>query len=165
MIRRMKRFVGLFICFLLLFAIAVPAVAQTTAANTFTCTQLAILDSVTATTKVISAPTPATSNATINGAIVAIPTGKRIRICHITYRVVQGVAAADFGLKTGTGTNCGTGTANLTPQWAGVASITETMTILYGSDGSVLVPAGKDLCFALSAAPTKAQISISYGVW
>jgi hypothetical protein len=167
----MKRFISFSLAFLLMFAVGAfvapsMASAQTTAAGAFTCNQYAILDNVTATTKVISAVAATTTTINING----VPTStqinsKRIRICNVSFRVKQAAGAANFGLTTGTGTNCGTGSASLTPQWYGTASVVDEKTINYGSDGAVLVPTAKDLCFALSAAPTNAQIAISYAVY
>lgn len=172
-IRRMKRFSSLFTAFLLclivmLFAtLIVPlASAQTTIANTFTCSQLAILDNVTATTRVIVAA-GSTQTVYVNGVATQVSTNsRRLRICNVTFRVKQTATPANFGLTTGTGTNCATGSANFTPQFVGTASTNDTLLMNLGADGALLVPIGKDLCLSISVAvPTQAQILVSYGTW
>jgi hypothetical protein len=47
---------------------------------------------------------------------VAPVAGQRVMICG--YVLNAGAAAASFQLEYGTGTNCGTGTQALTPQWS-----------------------------------------------
>lgn len=142
------------------------ASAQTTIANTFTCSQLAILDNVTATTKVISA-VGSLQTIYINGVATSTGTNsRRLRICSVVFRVKQTATPASFGMTTGTGTNCATGSTSFTPQFVGTASTNDTLPLNLGADGALLVPIGKDLCFSISVAvPTQAQILVSYGTW
>jgi hypothetical protein len=118
-----------------------------------------------ATTRIVTAGAARTLTATINGASTNVGTSPSIHICGVELRIVQTTGAADYGLVTGTGTNCGTGQANLTPQWKGTASVTEIMDRNYAPEAVLTAPAGKDVCVKLSATPTGALVLIRYGYW
>lgn len=140
--------------------------AQTTSGNAPICGSIAILDGVTVNTRVIVGPAATNTTIFINGVpTVTQINSTRIHLCNIHYRVNQTATAANFGLATGTGTNCATGLANFTPQWTGVVSSVNDFGENFTSSAGLVVPAGKDLCLRLSAAPTGAQLQISYGIW
>jgi hypothetical protein len=162
--RTMKRlFSCTSICILALLLVAVPAFAQAARTDTApTCTLSALLNSVTATTEIVAAPSASTTAVFINGVSTSVSKAKAIQICSVNVLVNQAVGAADFGLIYGTGTNCGTGGTNLTPQWVGTASVKETWAFSGSSSDVIAAPAGKAVCLKLSAAPTKAQVLITY---
>jgi hypothetical protein len=113
------------------------------------CPYVAFTNTTTATVQLIAAPT--------NTAF-----GKRLMLCHVDILVKQTTGAADFGLITGTGTNCGTGGANLTPQWVGTASVIDKYNQDFGLS-PIPVTANKAVCLKLSATPTNAQAMVTYG--
>jgi hypothetical protein len=83
--------------------------------------------------------------------------GKTIYICGYT---IHGGGATNVGLSTGTGTNCATGTAALTPQYvlASGTDVTDSSPFFRG----LQVPPSVDLCVNSSAAAA-AQVTIYYG--
>ncbi len=91
--------------------------------------------------------------------------GFAIHICSVEMMVVQTGTPSSFGLVTGTGANCATGTANLTPQWAGTASVKDTKTTVYTRDAALAAPANAAVCLNLSATPTSAQLLVTYIVY
>lgn len=123
----------------------------------------AAVASFTTTTRIVTAATARTNTININGTPTAVTATSSIRICGVELRVNQTSSAADYGLVTGTGTNCGTGQANLTPQWKGTISVIEIMDRNYNAQAPLTAPAGKDVCVKLSAAPTGALAIIRYG--
>lgn len=108
----------------------------------------------------------AIATGTSSGIIVA-STGanKYIRICAIYIQVVQPSSSpGDFGLTQGTGSVCGTNETNLSPQWAGVASSIQEVTIDIPTNAELNSTAGKDVCVKLSASPTSIKVWIFYRV-
>lgn len=83
--------------------------------------------------------------------------GKTIYICGYT---IHGGGATNVGLSTGTGTNCATGTAALTPQYvlASGTDVTDSSPFFRG----LQVAPSTDLCVNSSAAAA-AQVIIYYG--
>jgi hypothetical protein len=83
--------------------------------------------------------------------------GKTIYICGYT---IHGGGATNVGLSTGTGTNCATGTAALTPQYvlASGTDVTDSSPFFRG----LQVAPSVDLCVNSSAAAA-AQVTIYYG--
>jgi hypothetical protein len=81
--------------------------------------------------------------------LVALTSGQRVRITSLS--VIAG-GTGTFRFVYGTGTNCGTGTTNITGAFPLVANVGLT---LGGGVGSVLVaPAGQAVCAVTSAAVT-----------
>lgn len=97
--------------------------------------------------------------ATALAKIVSNATGKQISICGWTFN--SGAAASTAQLKTGTGTNCGTSTASLTP------SISLPINGLYWDHipfAFVSLPQGTDLCLVTTGTgPT--QVMVYYGIY
>jgi hypothetical protein len=116
-------------------------------------------------TEVIPIPTGA-SLPVFNGAGVKIGVANspKVVICSVQLQVIQPGTPSDYGLVTGTGSNCATGQAALTPMWQGTASVTTVRDFLYGSNAPLIAPPGKAVCLKLSANVTKAQILINYVV-
>lgn len=88
-----------------------------------------------------------------------------IRICAYTIAITETATPATWGLTYGTGTNCGTGNAKVTPQWPGVASAFLSDGRVYGggSTGPILsLPAGTALCLTLGGAVTSATVQVLY---
>jgi hypothetical protein len=83
--------------------------------------------------------------------------GKVVYICGYT---IHGGAAVNVGLSSGTGTNCATGTAALTPQYvlASGTDITDSSSLFRG----LQVPAATDLCINSSGAAAATAI-VYYG--
>jgi len=138
---------------------------QNVASNPLGCTLPALLNAgspTTATTRVITAAATGTTTVYINGVATSVTTGKSIKICAWIINVKQTTGAADFGLVYGTGTNCGTGTTNVTPQFFGTASVQEKQQQEYSPGSWLIVPPGKDVCVAVSAAPTNVRAAILY---
>lgn len=80
-------------------------------------------------------------------------------ICGYTINV--GATATNVQLRTGTGTNCGTNTANLTPLWVLpiAGQVMEVSPVWRG----ITVPAGRDLCIFTSAGnAVQATVYYSY---
>lgn len=135
------------------------------ASNTLGCTLTALLNAgspTTATTRVITAGTTGTQTIYINGVPTSVTTGKSVKICSWAVNVKQAAGAADFGLIYGTGTNCATGSTNVTSQFFGTASVQESKQQEYGPGTWLIVPPGKDVCVAVSAAPTNVRATILY---
>jgi hypothetical protein len=106
-----------------------------------------------------------TTSTGVQQVISAPGVPQSVRICSVYFQVIQGTAAANFGLVAGTGTNCGTGQANLTGAWTGVASTIQGYTQEPGPSAAIKAPAGKAVCLNLSAAPTAANVQILYAVY
>lgn len=138
---------------------------QNNAANPLGCTLSALLNAgtpTTATTRIITAGATGTTNIFVNGVSTSVVTGKSIKICAFKIDVKQTTTAADFGLVFGTGTNCGTGTTNITDQAFGTASVVDKSQQEYGPGAWLIVPPGKDVCVAVSAAPTNVRATALY---
>jgi len=88
-----------------------------------------------------------------------------IHVCSVNIRVTQGATPANFGLVTGTGVNCATNQVNLTPQWIGTATSTDTFSFLFGPGNALIAPKGTAVCAKFSAAPTGALALITYAVF
>ena len=95
--------------------------------------------------------------------IVPLSAGKKVRLCAVFINVVQPSASpADFGLATGTGSNCGGATASLTQQWQGVISTIQSFT-QQTADGVLFEgPISNAVCLQTSAAPTSAKVQVIY---
>lgn len=138
---------------------------QNTAANPLGCTLTAILNAgspTTATTRFITAGATGTQTVYINGVPTSVTTGKSIKICSWMINVKQPASPADYGLIYGTGTNCGTGTTNVTAQYFGTASVQEKQQQEYSAGTWLIVPPGKDLCVQVSAAVTNVRVLVLY---
>lgn len=114
--------------------------------------------------QIVAIPTIAQTYVYINGVKTANPNTPQIHVCSVRIRVFQAGTPANYGLVTGTGTNCATGQANVTPQWKGTASVTDTFDEYFGDQTGPIVPTGSALCFLLSAAPTHSQLLLTYGI-
>lgn len=146
---------------------ALPTVQaqQNAASNPLGCTLPALLNAgspTTATTRIITAGATGTQTVFINGVATSVTVGKSIKICAFVINVNQAAGAADFGLVYGTGTNCGTGTTNVTNQYFGTASVKESKQAEYTAGSYLIVPPGKDLCVAVSASPTNIRATVLY---
>lgn len=138
---------------------------QNIASNSLGCTLTALLNAgspTTATTRIITAGPTGTQTVFMNGAPTSVTTGKSIKICSWLINVKQAAGAADFGLIFGTGTNCATAPTNVTAQFFGTASVQEGKQQEYGSGTWLIVPPGKDVCVAVSAAPTNVRATVLY---
>lgn len=93
-------------------------------------------------------------------ALLKVVTGVANKIIYICGYTIHGGGATNVGLSIGTGTNCGTGTAALTPQYvlASGTDVTDSSPYFRG----LQVPALTDLCVNSSAAAA-AQVIIYYG--
>ena len=157
------------LCLLLTFIGLVPVLPvlpvqaqQNVASNPLGCTLTAQLATGTATAKVVSASPTTSFVQTINGVATTITTTKAIKICAIFLQVKQAAGAAAFGLILGTGTNCATGPANVTPQFFGTASVIDKFQQEYTTGNYIVVTPGKDVCMKVSAAPTDMLALILY---
>jgi hypothetical protein len=87
------------------------------------------------------------ASGTGNTQIIATQTNKVINVCTIAFAAA---AANNIKLTWGTGTNCGTGTTDLTGVWTG---ITQPGIIISNTpQAGITVPRGQALCINLSAA-------------
>lgn len=88
-----------------------------------------------------------------------IITGVSGKSIYITSIALIPVATAVVTFTTGTGTNCGTGTANLT----GAMTFAAGQTLTYGvGNGAVLVaPQGNDVCLTIATAGAPGSITYS----
>lgn len=130
------------------------------------CNQTAIVsnDIAVGPTQIIAAPPPSTL--WVNSPPTATSRNLAgVHICSVDLAVTSGATAVSYGLVTGTGTNCAIGTANLTPQWFGVASQKDRWNSYLAENTYLVAPAGKAVCLNLSAVPTNAQALVVYGVW
>jgi hypothetical protein len=127
--------------------LALPVMAQRT--GPYDCTRTAISGTITG------------SGAT---QIIPVQTGL-IRICQIIVQVVQTATPANFGVVSGSGTNCATNQGAVSAMWTGVASAIQgyTKNVPYGS--VLFVANNNGVCLNLSAAVTGAQIEILYDVY
>jgi|ERR1051326_4355287 hypothetical protein len=153
----------------LLSFLLVPTVQaqQNAASNPLGCTLQALLNDpsgspATATTRFFTAGATGTATVFINGVPTSVTTGKSMKICSWVINVKQTATPADFGLVYGTGTNCGTGTTNVTSQFFGTASVNDKAQQEYSSGTWLIVPPGKDLCVKTSAAVTNVRVTVLY---
>jgi hypothetical protein len=166
----MKKFIScvcLFLTLCMFMPSALPTVQaqQNIAANPLGCTLQAILNAgspTTATTRFFTAAATGTQTIFINGVATAVTVGKSVKICSYILDVKQPATPGDFGLIYGTGTNCGTGTTNVTPQFFGTASVNQRAQQEYSSGTWLIVPPGKDICAAVSAAVTNIRVTVLY---
>lgn len=98
-------------------------------------------------------------------AAPANPTPQSVHVCDVYFDLVQGATPANFGLVYGTGSNCGTGQANLTAQWIGVASSFQGFVQEPGPSAALFVPNNNAVCFDLTAAPTGAAVQVLYAIY
>jgi len=85
------------------------------------------------------------AGATAITQVVAAASGSAVHICG--YDINAGAAAGTFQLSTGTGTNCGTGTVNITPAFSlGINGV------LVSRPGAVWYssPSGNALCYTIT---------------
>lgn len=83
----------------------------------------------------------------------------RVYICGYTIQV--GATATNIQLKYGTGTNCGSGTANLTPNF--VLPIAGQLSDNSPTWRGLVSPAGNDVCIVTSAGnPVQAIVYYTY---
>lgn len=122
---------------------APPAIAQQT--NEIFCSQVVSYDASTN-----GATRLFTANAT---------SARQVYICG--YIINVGATATNVQLKYGTGTTCGTGTINVTPNW--VLPIAGKVDDASPGWRGLLVPAGNDLCLVTSAGnAVQAQVFYTY---
>lgn len=132
----MKRFVLV----LLLLSLSAPAShAQQSVVVPATTNQIAVVGTVAAATKII--------------------TGVSGKSIYVTALVLIPVATSVVTFTTGTGTNCGTGTASL----SGAMTFAAGQTINHGGGyGTVMVvPQGNDLCITITTAAAPGTLSYS----
>lgn len=94
---------------------------------------------------VCNTATPLTLTASGNTEIVALTALKSVRICHIS---LSGDSTVNVKLTTGTGANCGTGTADLTGFYNQAVSIA----LDFQQAAALRAPAGNAVCVNLSGA-------------
>lgn len=83
----------------------------------------------------------------------------RVYLCD--FLIVVGGTATNVQFKSGTGTNCGTNTANLTPNF--VLPINGQLNFGSGIWEGLTVAAGQDLCIVTSAGnPVQALVTYTY---
>lgn len=94
-----------------------------------------------------NASAPISGNTIATAQLVALTAGQRIYVCAVA---VNGAGITTAKLVRGTGTNCGTGTADL----MGAAKLIDGATFAVGDGvGSLMrLPAGEALCWTNSAA-------------
>lgn len=92
--------------------------------------------------------------------IVALVAAKSVRVCSYLISFVGSATANSFIFKSGTGTNCGTATASISPTIWGPTATGPGLAIAHGSGVGQLFTAGtaNALCGTTSAATT-------VGVW
>jgi hypothetical protein len=97
----------------------------------------------------ISCTNTAVYDASTNGAtqLVAASANARIYVCGY---VIWSAATANVGLQSGTGTNCGTGTVNLTPAYR-IASTTGAGITALGNYQGLSTTLNQALCINSSA--------------
>ncbi len=97
-------------------------------------------------------------NTSASGAtqIVALSGSKVIRICHISFSTV---ATEDVKLVYGTGSNCGTGTNDLT----GLYKTVQSFDFEYAFGSPLKAPAAQAICFNQSVAQA-AGVTVVYGI-
>jgi hypothetical protein len=92
---------------------------------------------------VCSSQAAVTFNTAGTTQIVAAPSGGSIRICHLSF---AGPATANIQFVSGTGANCGTGTANISGLYQNVS----TLAFNLGIQSPITVPAGQGFCISSS---------------
>jgi hypothetical protein len=98
-------------------------------------------------------------------AVVIPINAKTIRICKVVFNVVQSATPINFSLISGTGSVCGTGTAQVTQIYTGVASSTQAYDqSVDGTVAWIAGAAGSAVCVSLSGAPTGASVQVFYGI-
>lgn len=100
-----------------------------------------------------------TANGSTRIFTAAAASSNRVYICGYTIQV--GATATNIQLRSGTGTNCGTGTANVTPLF--VLPIAGRLTDHSSTWRGLVSPGGNDLCIFTSAGnPVQAIIYYTY---
>lgn len=123
----------------LVLALCSAAAAQQMVPAATLCNQSSLLQMTTATTT----------------QIVALASGQEVRVCAYEIQGSTTATATTLKLVSGTGTNCGTGTANLTPAWNMPASSTALPMASGSGIGELFsTPVGAALCATNSAAGT-----------
>ena len=106
---------------------------------------------------------PATTNSiSIAGTVAAatrIITGLPGKQIYITALLLTPVATAVVTFTTGTGTNCGTGTANVTGAMTFVAG--QEVNFGTGNGALMVIPQGNDLCITIATAAAPGALAYS----
>lgn len=160
----MKRFIGIT---LLTLACALGAVAQNPTSSRCPLSTIVTDDTSSGNLQIIAVPTITNTYVYTGQPPVRTlnPNQPTIHICSVKAVLVQTTTAANYGLVTGTGSNCATGAANLTPQWIGTVSVREVWDQYFGDQAGPVTPAATAVCWKLSAAPTHSQLLVTYGIW
>ena len=106
-----------------------------------------------------------TATLTATSQLIPAPSSGAIHLCSFTIQVVQGGTPANFGLISGTGAGCATGTTPVTPAFLGVASTSQSVGESYTTLNTLATPAKTALCLSLSAAPTGAVAHVQYAIY
>lgn len=96
---------------------------------------------------------------TASGASARIVTGISGKSIYVTGGALIPVATAVVTFTTGTGTNCGTGSSNLTGAMTFAAG--QILTFGGGNGTTLVVPAGQDLCITIATAAAPGFIAFS----
>lgn len=158
----MKRFI---VCLSLTLTLALGCVAQNPTSSKCPLSAQVVDDTASGKLQIIAIPTLTNTYVWINGVRTLNPNAPTIHICSIKAAIIQTSTAANYGLVTGTGTNCATGSVNLTPQWVGTISVREIWDQPLGDQAGLVAPSGTAICWNLSAAPTHSQVLLTYGIW
>lgn len=85
---------------------------------------------------------------------------QKINIVGFTIQIQQNASPVNWGLISGTGSNCATNTKLVTPAYLGYASIQQSI----GQSYSVSLPTGVALCFYVSGVPIGAVVNVAYTI-
>lgn len=101
----------------------------------------------------------ASTNGSTRIFTAGVSSARQIYICDFIINV--GAVATNVQFQSGTGTNCGTGTANVTPLF--VLPVAGQLIDTAGIWRGLTVPAGKDLCVFTSAGnPVQVIVYFNY---
>jgi hypothetical protein len=93
--------------------------------------------------------------------IVALAASQKIRVCSMSVSN-NNATATTLKMVEGTGSNCGTGTADVTSLWNIGATTTSPIFMAWGNGGAIITTTAADaLCFTSSAA-SSLEITITY---
>ncbi len=102
------------------------------------------------------AKSSATISLTATAQLVALVSGQTVYVCNASFTAATGTAAT-YQFQYGTGTNCGTGTTNLTGTMIGGSPIS-----LGWGGTSIKTGASNALCLALGGTTPSAQGVVTY---
>lgn len=155
----------LFLAIAALLLIPSAAIAQRGNGGSAICPYaVAVSSAASGETQLVTAPTGATT-IYLGATPTTTPSQQSIHICTVTIKVKQTATAANFGLAAGTGAACVTGTTTVTPLFLGTVSTTDTYQESFTMGGGLSVPVGNGLCLNMTAAPTGAQVLVTYGIY